>query len=110
MATSNSSKNGNTKKSYGSHQFHLHSCGSQLLICWFHGKKLFPPLFLNGFLFRKSLIFLLLLCNVQVLSLHETLVAFKSVYYIGTVIPIVVLLLSSLVPVKPVKPKTRKEE
>jgi len=42
--------------------------------------------------------------------LHETLVAFKSVYYIGTVIPIAVLLLSYLVPVKPVRPKTRKEE
>jgi lysophospholipid acyltransferase len=46
----------------------------------------------------------------MVLSLHETLVAFKSVYYIGTVIPIAVLLLSYLVPVKPVRPKTRKEE
>jgi len=51
------------------------------------------------------------LCVIfQVLSLHETLVAFKSVYYIGTVIPIAVLLLSYLVPVKPVRPKTRKEE
>lgn len=48
--------------------------------------------------------------DVQVLSLHETLVAYKSVYFIGTVVPIVVILLSYLVPVKPVRPKTRKEE
>ncbi|XP_009113025.1 lysophospholipid acyltransferase 2 [Brassica rapa] len=46
----------------------------------------------------------------MVLSLHETLVAYKSVYFIGTVVPIAVILLSYLVPVKPVRPKTRKEE
>ncbi|CAN8293957.1 unnamed protein product [Cochlearia groenlandica] len=37
----------------------------------------------------------------MVLSLHETLTAYRSVYYIGTVIPVVLILLSYVVPAKP---------
>lgn len=40
----------------------------------------------------------LLLCFLlQVLSLHETLTASRSVYYIGTIIPVVLLILGSVV-------------
>ena len=33
----------------------------------------------------------------QVLSLHETLTAYRSVYYIGTIVPIIVLLFGYIV-------------
>ncbi|CAH8252076.1 unnamed protein product [Arabidopsis lyrata] len=46
----------------------------------------------------------------MVLSLHETLTAYGSVYYIGTIIPVVLILLSYVVPAKPSRPKPRKEE
>ncbi|CAH2038080.1 unnamed protein product [Thlaspi arvense] len=46
----------------------------------------------------------------MVLSLHETLTAYGSVYYIGTIIPVVLILLSYVVPAKPSRSKPRKEE
>ncbi|KAF3586868.1 hypothetical protein F2Q69_00026504 [Brassica cretica] len=46
----------------------------------------------------------------MVLSLHETLTAYGSVYYIGTIIPVGLILLSYVVPAKPSRPKPRKEE
>ncbi|CAN6884984.1 unnamed protein product [Brassica oleracea] len=46
----------------------------------------------------------------MVLSLHETLTAYGSVYYIGTIIPVALILLSYVVPAKPSRPKPRKEE
>lgn len=51
-----------------------------------------------------------LFCTVQVLSLHETLASYGSVYYIGTILPIVLILLGKIIkPARPVK-KARKEE
>ncbi|KAL1214743.1 Lysophospholipid acyltransferase 1 [Cardamine amara subsp. amara] len=46
----------------------------------------------------------------MVLSLHETLTAYGSVYYIGTIIPFVLILLSYVVPAKTSRPKPHKEE
>ena len=50
-------------------------------------------------------------CIFQVLSLHETLVAYGSVYFIGTILPIVVILLSYVIkPARPSRSKARKEQ
>ncbi|PWA37977.1 lysophosphatidylcholine acyltransferase 1 [Artemisia annua] len=46
----------------------------------------------------------------MVLSLHETLTAYGSVYYIGTIIPVVVILLGNVIKTKPVRSKARKEQ
>lgn len=60
--------------------------------------------------------FLMLLCEFfsvifQVLSLHETIASYGSVYYIGTIIPIVFILLGYVIkPAKPAKSKARKDE
>jgi lysophospholipid acyltransferase len=48
---------------------------------------------------------------MKVLSFKETLASYQSVYYAGTIIPIVCLVLGSLMkPARPVKPKARKAE
>ncbi|CAK9175399.1 unnamed protein product [Ilex paraguariensis] len=47
----------------------------------------------------------------MVLSLHETLASYGSVYYIGTVVPIALILLGNIIkPAKPVRSKARKEQ
>ncbi|CAN1186236.1 Lysophospholipid acyltransferase 1 [Linum perenne] len=47
----------------------------------------------------------------MVLSLHETIAAYGSVYYIGTIIPITLILLGSVIkPPRPARSKPRKEE
>lgn len=47
----------------------------------------------------------------QVLSLHETLVAYGSVNFIGTIVPIVVILLGYVIkPARPSRSKARKEQ
>ncbi|GLT90932.1 hypothetical protein SLE2022_088470 [Rubroshorea leprosula] len=46
----------------------------------------------------------------MVLSLHETLASYGSVYYIGTILPIGLILLGYIVPAKPSRPKDRKEQ
>ncbi|KAL1559799.1 Lysophosphatidylcholine acyltransferase 1 [Salvia divinorum] len=47
----------------------------------------------------------------MVLSLHETLTAYGSVYYIGTVLPVVLLLLGKIIrPARPSRSKARKTE
>ncbi|KAL9666253.1 hypothetical protein QQ045_000579 [Rhodiola kirilowii] len=47
----------------------------------------------------------------MVLSLHETIASYGSVYYIGTIIPILVLILGNVIkPTRPVKSKARKEQ
>ncbi|GAA0153938.1 acetyltransferase [Lithospermum erythrorhizon] len=47
----------------------------------------------------------------QVLSLHETLAAYGSVYYIGTILPIFLILLSKVIkPAKPARSKAQKEQ
>ncbi|KAK4726364.1 hypothetical protein R3W88_031281 [Solanum pinnatisectum] len=71
--------------------------------------------------FQKTLVFTnfvytLLVLNYSavgfmVLSLHETLTAYGSVYYIGTIIPILVILLGKMIqPAKPVRSKAKKDE
>ncbi|EXC34122.1 hypothetical protein L484_010580 [Morus notabilis] len=45
-----------------------------------------------------------------VLSLHETLASYGSVYYVGTILPIVLILLGYIIkPAKSAKPKSRKD-
>lgn len=47
----------------------------------------------------------------QVLSFQETLASYKSVYYVGTIVPILCVLLGYVIkPARPVKPKARKAE
>ncbi|KAL7150280.1 hypothetical protein ABFS83_05G101000 [Erythranthe nasuta] len=47
----------------------------------------------------------------MVLSLHETLVAYGSVYYIGTIIPIAIILLGNIIkPARAARPKARKDQ
>lgn len=46
-----------------------------------------------------------------VLSLHETLASYGSVYYIGTIIPILLIILGKIIkPAKPSRSKARKEQ
>ncbi|XP_010546005.1 PREDICTED: lysophospholipid acyltransferase 1 [Tarenaya hassleriana] len=68
---------------------------------------------------RKVMVFVNFLYTVLVLnyssvgfmllSLHETVTAYGSVHYVGTIVPIVVILLGYVVPAKPPKPKARTE-
>nr|AHE80989.1 acyl-CoA:lysophosphatidylcholine acyltransferase [Carthamus tinctorius] len=44
-----------------------------------------------------------------VLNLDETLAAYASVYYIGTVVPVIVILLGNIIKPKPARSKARKE-
>lgn len=47
----------------------------------------------------------------MVLSMRETLASYGSVYYVGTVIPIVLILLGSIIkPARPARSKVRKEQ
>jgi lysophospholipid acyltransferase len=47
----------------------------------------------------------------MVLSLEETLASYRSVHFVGTIIPIVFLFLGNIIkPARPVKPKARKAE
>ncbi|KAF8412326.1 hypothetical protein HHK36_000287 [Tetracentron sinense] len=46
-----------------------------------------------------------------VLSMHETLSSYGSVYYIGTIVPVVLILLGCIIkPAKPARSKARKEQ
>jgi lysophospholipid acyltransferase len=47
----------------------------------------------------------------QVLTLQETLALYGSVYYIGTIAPVVLILLGNMIkPAKPSRSKARKEQ
>ncbi|KAJ0968373.1 hypothetical protein J5N97_025290 [Dioscorea zingiberensis] len=47
----------------------------------------------------------------MVLSLQETIAAYKSVYFVGTIVPIVFFILGYIImPAKPVRPKARKTQ
>ncbi|XVE91020.1 hypothetical protein DITRI_Ditri20bG0122500 [Diplodiscus trichospermus] len=46
----------------------------------------------------------------SVLNLHETLALYGSVYYIGTIIPIALILLGYILPAKPARSKARKQQ
>nr|XP_010934444.1 lysophospholipid acyltransferase 1 isoform X2 [Elaeis guineensis] len=46
-----------------------------------------------------------------VLSMKETVAAYRSVYFVGTIVPIVLILLGHIIkPAKPVRPKTQKSQ
>ncbi|KAK3005503.1 hypothetical protein RJ639_016062 [Escallonia herrerae] len=89
--------------------------GSRAIYRW---QQAIPP---SMALVKKLLVFLnfaytLLVLNYScvgfmVLSLRETLAAYGSVHYIGTIIPIVLILLSHVIkPAKPARSKARKEQ
>ncbi|PSS09786.1 Lysophospholipid acyltransferase [Actinidia chinensis var. chinensis] len=89
--------------------------GSRVIYRW---QQAIPP---NMDLVKKVLVFLNFACTVlvlnyscvgfMVLSLHETLVAYGSVYYIGTIVPIVFILLGHVIkPARPSRSKARKEQ
>ncbi|KAK4365319.1 hypothetical protein RND71_016677 [Anisodus tanguticus] len=87
--------------------------GSRVIYRWQQATK--------GTIFEKILVLMnfaytLLVLNYSavgfmVLSLHETIAAYGSVYYIGTIIPIVLILLSKVIkPPRPATSKARKVE
>ncbi|PHT57945.1 Lysophospholipid acyltransferase 2 [Capsicum baccatum] len=87
--------------------------GSRVLYRWQQAAK--------GSMFEKILVamnfaYTLLVLNYSavgfmVLSLHETLTAYGSVYYVGTIIPIALILLSKVIkPPRPATSKARKAE
>ncbi|XP_059442887.1 lysophospholipid acyltransferase 1-like [Corylus avellana] len=89
--------------------------GSRVIYRW---QQALPP---TMGLVKKILVFLnfaytLLVLNYScvgfmVLSLHETLASYGSVYYIGTILPIALILLGYIIrPAKPVRSKARKEQ
>ncbi|KAL6986177.1 Lysophosphatidylcholine acyltransferase 1 [Sarracenia purpurea var. burkii] len=89
--------------------------GSRVIYRW---QQSFPP---NMALTKKLFVFLnfaytLLVLNYSavgfmVLSLHETLVSYGSVYFIGTIIPVVTILLGYIIkPARPSRSKARKEQ
>ncbi|CAA3005602.1 lysophospholipid acyltransferase 1 [Olea europaea var. sylvestris] len=87
--------------------------GSRVLYRWQQAtqsnlfKKIF--IFVN---FAYTLLVLNYSCvGFMVLSLHETLAAYGSVYYVGTVIPIALILLGKIIkPARPSRAKARKDQ
>ncbi|KHG06049.1 Lysophospholipid acyltransferase 2 [Gossypium arboreum] len=71
-------------------------------------------------LVKKTLVFInfaytLLILNYSavgflVLSLHESLALYGSVYYVGTILPITLILLGYIIPAKPARSKARKQQ
>ncbi|RZR87512.1 hypothetical protein BHM03_00014934 [Ensete ventricosum] len=87
--------------------------GSRVIYRWQQAVKA------KNFLLRKMLMFTnfaytLLVLNYScigfmVLSLKETLAAYQSVYFVGTVVPIIVILLGYIIkPARPVRSKIQK--
>lgn len=89
--------------------------GSKVIYRW---QQAVPPTMailkkiLGFFNFLYSVLVLNYSCvGFMVLSLHETIASYGSVYYIGTIIPIILIFLGSVVPVKPARSsKARKEQ
>ncbi|KAJ9173535.1 hypothetical protein P3X46_016658 [Hevea brasiliensis] len=89
--------------------------GSRVIYRW---QQAIPP---NMALVKKMLVFVnfaytVLVLNYScvgfmVLSLHETIAAYGSVYYIGTILPIILILLSYIIkPSRPARSKARKDQ
>ncbi|XP_022721323.1 lysophospholipid acyltransferase 1-like [Durio zibethinus] len=88
--------------------------GSRVIYRW---EQAIPS---NMALLKKALVFMnfaytLLVLNYSavgflVLSLRESLALFRSVYYIGTILPIALILLGYIIPAKPARSKARKEQ
>ncbi|XP_027334649.1 lysophospholipid acyltransferase 1-like isoform X1 [Abrus precatorius] len=89
--------------------------GSKVIYKW---QQAMPPtmaLVKNVLVFMNFAYTLLVLnyscVGFMVLSLHETLASYGSVYYIGTIVPVVIILLGHIIkPAKPVRSKARKEQ
>uniref|UniRef100_A0A1D1YMW2 Lysophospholipid acyltransferase n=1 Tax=Anthurium amnicola TaxID=1678845 RepID=A0A1D1YMW2_9ARAE len=89
--------------------------GSKVLYRWQQAVSQ-KNLLLSKMLTLANLAYTILVLNCScigfmVLSLHETLAAFRSVYFIGTIVPVVFLIMGNIIkPVKPVRPKVQKGE
>ncbi|KAK4262718.1 hypothetical protein QN277_028245 [Acacia crassicarpa] len=86
--------------------------GSRVIYRW---QQSVAPAVANVLSFMNFLYTLLVLnyscVGFMVLSLHETLASYGSVYYIGTILPIVLILSGYIIkPGKPVRSKARKAE
>ncbi|KAJ4800284.1 Lysophospholipid acyltransferase [Rhynchospora pubera] len=89
--------------------------GSRVLYRWQQAVSSKNSLLANLLTFVNFLYTLLVLnyscIGFMVLSLEETLASYRSVYFVGTIIPIVFLILGNIIkPARPVKPKARKAE
>ncbi|GFQ06831.1 lysophospholipid acyltransferase 1 [Phtheirospermum japonicum] len=86
--------------------------GSRVIYRWQQASQtaLFKKL-LDLLNFAYTLLVLNYSCvGFMVLSLHETLTAYGSVYYIGTIIPVALILLGNIIkPARPARSKDRKE-
>ncbi|KAL3647212.1 Lysophosphatidylcholine acyltransferase 1 [Castilleja foliolosa] len=87
--------------------------GSRVIYRWQQASQsaLFKKL-LDLLNFAYTLLVLNYSCvGFMVLSLHETLTAYGSVYYIGTIIPVALILLGNIIkPTRPAKSKDGKEK
>ncbi|WOH08544.1 hypothetical protein DCAR_0727986 [Daucus carota subsp. sativus] len=89
--------------------------GSRVLYKW---QQSLPPkmaIVKNLLVFINFLYTLMVLnCSAagfMVLSFHETLTAYKSVYFIATIVPVTLILLGKIIkPARPARTKARKEE
>eukprot|EP00268_Persea_americana_P027047 TRINITY_DN26559_c0_g1_i1.p1 TRINITY_DN26559_c0_g1~~TRINITY_DN26559_c0_g1_i1.p1 ORF type:complete len:466 (+),score=54.38 TRINITY_DN26559_c0_g1_i1:135-1532(+) len=89
--------------------------GSRVIYRWQQAVPLKMDLFVKMLAFTNFLFTLLVLnyscIGFMVLSMHETLASYGSVYYIGTIVPIIVILLGYVIkPAKPARSKARKEQ
>ncbi|KAL1354948.1 hypothetical protein HN51_006987 [Arachis hypogaea] len=86
--------------------------GSRVIYRW---QQAVPSAIKNVLVFINFAYTLLVLnyscIGFMVLSLHETLASFRSVHFVGTVVPIAMILLGSIIkPGKPVRSKGQKEQ
>ncbi|OIW09852.1 hypothetical protein TanjilG_15334 [Lupinus angustifolius] len=86
--------------------------GSRVIYRW---QQAAPPTIKNALVLMNFAYTVLVLSyssvGFMVLSLHETIASYGSVYYIGTIVPVGLILLGNVIkPGKPVRSKARKEE
>ncbi|XP_023540286.1 lysophospholipid acyltransferase 1-like [Cucurbita pepo subsp. pepo] len=88
--------------------------GSRVIYRW---QQAIPPsmAFLKSVLGFFNFAYTVLVLNYScvgfmVLSLHETLASYGSVYYIGTIIPVTLILLGSIIKPAPARSKARKDK
>lgn len=89
--------------------------GSRVLYRWQQSLPQEMAIFKNILVFINFLYTLMVLnCSAvgfMVLSFHETLTAYKSVYFIATIVPIALIVLGKIIkPARPARTKARKEE
>lgn len=106
MATSYTSIHGFPQKHTCLYELCLHSFGSKLLLRRVHGTSLSLARSFSCCAYTLLMRWFF----GQVLSLHETLASYGSVYYIGTVIPVTLIVLGSFIKPAPVRSKARKDQ